>query len=64
MFQSWYLCVDSQLFFLAPIIIYLLFKSRKLGLYVLSVLLTITSIIPILITYVQELDPTLMIYPE
>ncbi|TMW53381.1 hypothetical protein DOY81_001503, partial [Sarcophaga bullata] len=64
MFQSWYLSVDSQLFFLAPIIIYLLNKSRKHGVNLLVVLLVVTSIIPFVVTYLRNLDPTLMVYPR
>ncbi|KAI8121125.1 Nose resistant to fluoxetine protein 6 [Lucilia cuprina] len=64
MFQSWYLSVDSQLFFMAPIVIYLLNKSRKHGLNLLLVLVAVTSVIPFVVTYLNKLDPTLMIYPS
>ncbi|KAL9880686.1 nose resistant to fluoxetine protein 6-like isoform 2-T2 [Glossina fuscipes fuscipes] len=62
MFQSWYLAVDSQLFFLSPIIIYLLNRSRKYGIILLSITAVITSIIPFIISYTKNLSPTLMIY--
>ncbi|KAM7346795.1 nose resistant to fluoxetine protein 6-like isoform 2-T2 [Cochliomyia hominivorax] len=64
MFQSWYLSADSQLFFMAPIVIYLLNKSRKFGLNLLIALVIITSIIPFVVTYLKNLDPTLLIYPR
>uniref|UniRef100_A0A1A9X1E4 Uncharacterized protein n=1 Tax=Glossina brevipalpis TaxID=37001 RepID=A0A1A9X1E4_9MUSC len=62
MFQSWYLAVDSQLFFLSPIIIYLLNKSRKYGVILLSIVAVITSIVPFVVSYAKNLSPTLMIY--
>lgn len=64
MFQSWYLSVDTQLFFFAPIAILFLHKSRKLGFQFLLIVLAITIAIPFTITYVNKLDPTLMVYAD
>lgn len=64
MFQSWYLSVDTQLFILAPVIIYPLWKWRKLGEYILGLATIIAVTVPFLVTLVKQLDPTLMIYIE
>ncbi|XP_023037117.1 nose resistant to fluoxetine protein 6 [Drosophila willistoni] len=64
MFQSWYLSVDSQLFFVAPFVVYVLYKWKHLGLRLLCFLVVLTAVIPFLSTYVEHLDPTLMIYPS
>ncbi|XP_077293733.1 nose resistant to fluoxetine protein 6-like [Arctopsyche grandis] len=60
MFQSWYVAVDTQLFFLAPIVIYPLWKWRRFGEILLVFLTVATTIIPFVITYQDKLDPTLM----
>lgn len=64
MFQSWYLSVDTQLFILAPIVIYLLWKAVKWGISLLGILMFGTTLIPILLTYFQKLDPTLLVYAD
>ncbi|XP_030378610.1 nose resistant to fluoxetine protein 6-like isoform X2 [Scaptodrosophila lebanonensis] len=64
MFQSWYLSVDSQLFFVAPIVIYITYRSRLIGLRLLYALVVITAAIPFAVTYVEQLDPTLMVYAD
>ncbi|XP_011495252.1 PREDICTED: nose resistant to fluoxetine protein 6-like [Ceratosolen solmsi marchali] len=62
MFQSWYLSVDTQLFVLAPAIIYPLWRWRKLGHVILATVTIISTILPFIMTLVQDLDPTLLIY--
>ena len=62
MFQSWYLSVDTQLFILAPAIIYPLWKWRKIGHYILGVTTIVATVLPFIITWMNELDPTLLIY--
>lgn len=65
MFQSWYLAVDTQLFILAPIVVYPLWRWRRCGEILLGISLLVTVLIPSIITYTQNLDPTLMMYiPE
>ncbi|XP_017489344.1 PREDICTED: nose resistant to fluoxetine protein 6-like, partial [Rhagoletis zephyria] len=64
MFQSWYLSVDTQLFFIAPIFIYLLFKMRKYGLRLLIAAVVCTTVIPFVVTFVRHLDPTLLVYSD
>ncbi|XP_055843240.1 nose resistant to fluoxetine protein 6-like [Episyrphus balteatus] len=64
MFQSWYLSVDTQLFFFAPIAILFLHKSRRFGFQFLLIVLAVTVAIPFTITYVNKLDPTLMVYAD
>ncbi|XP_058803541.1 nose resistant to fluoxetine protein 6-like [Phymastichus coffea] len=65
MFQSWYLSVDTQLFILAPVVVYPLWKWRKFGHIILGFVTIFASTLPFIVTFVQELDPTLLIYtPE
>ena len=64
MFQSWYLAVDTQLFFIAPIFIYCLWHFRRLG-PIVAAIATITSLaVPSVITYKEKLDPTLLFYAK
>ncbi|KAK2581820.1 hypothetical protein KPH14_002289 [Odynerus spinipes] len=62
MFQSWYLAVDTQLFIIAPIIIYPLWKWPTIGKYLLFSGTIFSTIIPFVVTFVEKLDPTLMVY--
>ncbi|CAH0629079.1 unnamed protein product [Chrysodeixis includens] len=64
MFQSWYLSVDTQLFFIAPIFIYSMWRWRKFGPILLSVAIVISLIVPTVITYQGQLDPTLLFYAK
>ncbi|XP_073967401.1 nose resistant to fluoxetine protein 6-like [Choristoneura fumiferana] len=64
MFQSWYLSVDTQLFFVAPIFIYSLWRWRRVGPIFLSVSIIVSVIIPAVITYKDNLDPTLLFYAK
>ncbi|XP_053948388.1 nose resistant to fluoxetine protein 6-like [Anastrepha ludens] len=64
MFQSWYLSVDTQLFFIAPIFIYLLYKVRKCGKRLLIAAVVCTTIIPFVVTFVRHLDPTLLVFAD
>ncbi|XP_067639934.1 nose resistant to fluoxetine protein 6-like isoform X2 [Eurosta solidaginis] len=64
MFQSWYLSVDTQLFFIAPIFIYFLYKVRKYGKPLLIVAVVCTISIPFVVTFVRNLDPTLLVYAD
>lgn len=64
MFQSWYLSVDTQLFFIAPIFIYLLYKMRKCGKHFLIATVICTTLIPFVVTFLRQLDPTLLVYAD
>nr|XP_021182728.2 nose resistant to fluoxetine protein 6 [Helicoverpa armigera] len=64
MFQSWYLSVDTQLFFIAPIFIYSLWRWRIFGPVLLSVAILISLVVPAFITYQDKLDPTLLFYAK
>ncbi|XP_061706201.1 nose resistant to fluoxetine protein 6-like [Cydia pomonella] len=64
MFQSWYLSVDTQLFFVAPIFIFSLWRWRRVGPIVLSICIFVSVIIPAVITYKDNLDPTLLFYAK
>ncbi|XP_015122529.1 nose resistant to fluoxetine protein 6 [Diachasma alloeum] len=64
MFQSWYLSVDTQLFILAPAIIYPLWRWRKSGELILAGVTALSIAVPFTVTLVNRLDPTLMAYRE
>ncbi|KAK3916727.1 Nose resistant to fluoxetine protein 6 [Frankliniella fusca] len=64
MFQSWYISADTQLFMLAPLVVYPLWRWPTLG-RLLAVLATFLSIlIPFAITWSRLLDPVLLIFPR
>ncbi|KAG6464915.1 hypothetical protein O3G_MSEX014814, partial [Manduca sexta] len=62
MFQSWYLSVDTQLFFVAPIFIYSVWRWRKFGFILMAFGIVVSLMIPAIITYRDKLDPTLLFY--
>ncbi|KAG7305317.1 hypothetical protein JYU34_009377 [Plutella xylostella] len=64
MFQSWYLSVDTQLFFLAPVFIYSLWHWRRLGPLLLGVGTFFSLLVPAAVTYRDRLDPTLLFYAK
>ncbi|CAG5010480.1 unnamed protein product [Parnassius apollo] len=64
MFQSWYLAVDTQLFFIAPIFIYGLWRWHRLGKIFLALGIIVSLAIPSVITYKEQLDPTLLFYAK
>lgn len=64
MFQSWYLAADTQLFVLAPLVLYPLWRWRKWGISLLVSLIIISIIVPLMQTLVQNADPSLLPYAE
>ncbi|XP_028175889.1 nose resistant to fluoxetine protein 6-like [Ostrinia furnacalis] len=64
MFQSWYLSVDTQLFLVAPIFIYALWRWRRAGPILLGLSIAVSVAVTAIITYKDDLDPTLMIYAK
>lgn len=62
MFQSWYLSADTQLFVLAPLIISIVYKFRKLGICLMIGLVTFTSLIPFIVTQLEEVPPTFIVH--
>nr|XP_013190090.1 unnamed protein product [Amyelois transitella] len=64
MFQSWYLSVDTQLFFIAPIFIYSLWRWSRVGPIFLSLSIVVTLAVPCVITYMDRLDPTILFYAK
>ncbi|XP_049865219.1 nose resistant to fluoxetine protein 6-like [Pectinophora gossypiella] len=64
MFQSWYLSVDTQLFYIAPIFIYSLWRWRKVGPTFLAIGTIISLAIPAIITFRDRLDATLLFYAK
>lgn len=64
MFQSWYLSADTQLFILAPLILYPLWKWRKAGIGFLGLITVATTLIPFMVTYMKKVDPTFLVFAE
>lgn len=64
MFQSWYLAADTQLFILAPLVLYPIWKFRNYGLSILSILMAFSIVVPFVLTYAHELDPTFLAFSE
>lgn len=64
MFQSWYLSADTQLFILAPLLLYPLWRWRKAGVAFLGLATGVTTLIPFIVTYVQNIDPTFLVFAE
>lgn len=64
MFQSWYLAADTQLFILAPLVLYPMWKYRKFGFVLITTLTFVSIVIPLFITYANDYDPSLLPYAE
>lgn len=58
------LIADTQLFILAPLMIYPLWKCKKTGLHILAIAAAASVIVPFYITYTQKLDPTFIAWPR
>ncbi|XP_055540332.1 nose resistant to fluoxetine protein 6-like [Wyeomyia smithii] len=65
MFQSWYLAADTQLFVLAPLLLYPMWRlRRRLALTLAGSVALASVVIPFCVTYFGQLDPSLMYYPD
>ncbi|XP_052872546.1 nose resistant to fluoxetine protein 6-like [Anopheles cruzii] len=65
MFQSWYLAADTQLFVLAPLILYPMWRfGHRTALSLIGSLIAVSILIPFCVTYFQRLDPTFMIFTD
>ncbi|CAK1551594.1 unnamed protein product [Leptosia nina] len=64
MFQSWYLSVDTQMFFVAPIFIYSMWNWRRFGSIVMALGIIVSIIVPSAITFKNHLDPTILFYAK
>lgn len=65
MFQSWYLATDTQLFVLAPLLLYPLWKySRRTGMALVALVASVSVVIPFCVTYFGQLDPSFMIFTD
>lgn len=64
MFQSWYLATDTQLFILAPILLYPLWRWRRVGSVILGAAVVISTIFPFAWTSIHKLDPTFLAFQD
>ncbi|XP_053678533.1 nose resistant to fluoxetine protein 6-like [Anopheles nili] len=65
MFQSWYLAADTQLFVLAPVLLYPMWRfGRRVALLLIGSITTISILVPFGVTYAQRLDPTFMVFAD
>uniref|UniRef100_A0AAG5CQ94 Nose resistant-to-fluoxetine protein N-terminal domain-containing protein n=1 Tax=Anopheles atroparvus TaxID=41427 RepID=A0AAG5CQ94_ANOAO len=65
MFQSWYLATDTQLFVLAPLILFPMWRyGHRMALLLLGSLTSVSILVPFFVTYYRQLDPTLMIFTD
>lgn len=64
MFQSWYLAADTQLFVLAPLIVYPLWRWRRAGVLLLGAVAFISVLVPGLTTFIYDTDPSLLPFAE
>lgn len=64
MFQSWYLATDTQLFIVAPLILYPLWRWRRVGVSLLGVVSVVSVIVPFCVTLFNKLDPTFLAFAE
>uniref|UniRef100_A0A182M972 Acyltransferase 3 domain-containing protein n=1 Tax=Anopheles culicifacies TaxID=139723 RepID=A0A182M972_9DIPT len=63
MFQSWYLATDTQLFVLAPLLLYPMWRyGHRVALWLLGTVTGISILVPFFVTYIRQLDPTFMIF--
>ncbi|XP_053699470.1 nose resistant to fluoxetine protein 6-like [Sabethes cyaneus] len=65
MFQSWYLAADTQLFILAPLLLYPMWRLRRqAALTLVGTVALLSVVIPFCVTYFGQLDPSLMYYTD
>ncbi|XP_052900794.1 nose resistant to fluoxetine protein 6-like [Anopheles moucheti] len=65
MFQSWYLATDTQLFVLAPLLLYPMWRyGHRVALLLIGSLTGLSILVPFTVTYVRQLDPTFMIFAD
>uniref|UniRef100_A0A182SXU3 Acyltransferase 3 domain-containing protein n=1 Tax=Anopheles maculatus TaxID=74869 RepID=A0A182SXU3_9DIPT len=65
MFQSWYLATDTQLFVLAPLLLYPMWRyGHRVALFLLGSVTGISILVPFYVTYTKRLDPTFMVYTD
>lgn len=60
MIDTWYLAVDTQLFLIAPFIIYILWRWKKSGLVVLAILVLASIATNFFFIFTYNLSPTLI----
>lgn len=64
MFQSWYISADTQLFMLAPLVVYPLWRWPTMGRLLAAVTTFMSILIPFAVTWARKLDPVLLIFPK
>uniref|UniRef100_A0A182NDQ2 Nose resistant-to-fluoxetine protein N-terminal domain-containing protein n=1 Tax=Anopheles dirus TaxID=7168 RepID=A0A182NDQ2_9DIPT len=65
MFQSWYLATDTQLFVLAPLLLYPVWRyGHRVALLLLGTVTGVSIVVPFVVTYTRRLDPTFMVFTD
>ncbi|XP_058833255.1 nose resistant to fluoxetine protein 6-like isoform X2 [Topomyia yanbarensis] len=65
MFQSWYLATDTQLFVLAPLLLYPMWMCRRrITLTLAGTVALVSVVVPFCVTYYGRVDPSLMYYVD
>jgi peptidoglycan/LPS O-acetylase OafA/YrhL len=62
--QSWYLAVDFQCHIVATLLVILVWKHPRYAKVVLAGVLFTSTLISFIQTYVEELNPLILLYPE
>lgn len=62
MFQTWYLAVDTHLFMIAVVVVYLMWKSPRIGYGAFAVAAAVSLFVPFWLTYVYRADALMLLY--
>nr|CAD7439034.1 unnamed protein product [Timema bartmani] len=61
---AWFIACDVQMFLCAPLFMILLVNKRRLGVAMLSLAIVASVVLPFTLTYVYNLDPTIIADPS
>nr|CAD7569288.1 unnamed protein product [Timema californicum] len=61
---AWFIACDVQMFLCAPLFMILLMNNRRLGVAMLSLAIVASVVLPFTLTYVYNLDPTIIADPS
>ncbi|CAG7725079.1 unnamed protein product [Allacma fusca] len=62
--EAWYLANDMQFYLLSPLVIYPLWKWKRIGFGILALLSIMSMIVPAVITYANELPPSPILFVD